>query len=110
METGASAVIGLSGQHILITGAAGGIGFDVGVKLLSLGCKITMMYNNDRGELDALATAHSASVAVVHANVTDEVSLSQLCDVCKAQVEQAFREGIEKVSSFGALKRYSLDP
>ncbi|KAK4912332.1 hypothetical protein LTR49_019240 [Elasticomyces elasticus] len=64
---------GLSDVHVLVTGAAGGIGLET-VKLFhQLGARVTAHYNSAAGELPNLQ-----SVVALQADVRDEAAVDQL--------------------------------
>jgi NAD(P)-dependent dehydrogenase (short-subunit alcohol dehydrogenase family) len=64
---------GLKDVHVLITGAAGGIGLET-VKIFSqLGTRVTAHYNTKIGELEGLK-----DVVSLQADVRDEASVNKL--------------------------------
>jgi len=66
---------GLKDVHVLITGAAGGIGLETVHTFRQLGARVTAHYNSKIGEL-----AHIEHVVALQADVRDETSVSQLLE------------------------------
>lgn len=64
---------GLKDVHVLITGAAGGIGLETVKTFQQLGARITAHYNSNIGELASLS-----GVVPLQADVRDETSVSSL--------------------------------
>lgn len=64
---------GLTGVHVLITGAAGGIGLETVKTFKQLGARITAHYNSSIGEL-----ANMPDVLALQADVRDEDSVNTL--------------------------------
>lgn len=64
---------GLRGVHVLITGAAGGIGLETVKVFRQLGARVTAHYNSNIGEL-----ANFSDIATVQADVRDEASVDRL--------------------------------
>ena len=64
---------GLKGVHVLITGAAGGIGLETVHTFRQLGARITAHYNSKIGEL-----ANIPEIVSLQADVRDEKSVDQL--------------------------------
>jgi len=67
---------GLRDVHVLITGAAGGIGLELVRTFLQLGARVTAHYNSKLGEL-----AQLPSITTIQADVRDEESVHQLLEV-----------------------------
>ncbi|KAK3114347.1 hypothetical protein LTR53_007434 [Teratosphaeriaceae sp. CCFEE 6253] len=64
---------GLRDVHILVTGAAGGIGLETVHTLKRLGARVTAHYNTKLGELESLQ-----DVTSIQADVRDEASVNNL--------------------------------
>lgn len=64
---------GLQGVHVLITGAAGGIGLQLVHTFRQLGARITAHYNRKLGDLDGVP-----EIVTLQADVRDEASVSEL--------------------------------
>lgn len=76
----------LEGKHILVTGAAGGIGLAVVKLLASLGAKLTISDINPLGDVVDSLRAHNVTVEALQADLTrplafDEEKLSDLYGV-----------------------------
>lgn len=65
--------LGLKNIHVLITGAAGGIGFATTQTFLQLGARVTAHYNSSIGQLKDLS-----GIVSVQADVRDETSVDNL--------------------------------
>jgi len=65
----------LQGQHILITGAAGGIGLVTAEVFLQLGAKVTLHYHSQNKTLTPLLTKYPKHTFAVQAEVLDERSV-----------------------------------
>lgn len=64
---------GLSGVHVLITGAAGGIGLETVKTFCALGARVTAHYNSNIGELASLK-----DVVPLQADVRNEEAVKKL--------------------------------
>jgi NAD(P)-dependent dehydrogenase (short-subunit alcohol dehydrogenase family) len=64
---------GLKGAHVLITGAAGGIGLETVQTFCQLGARVTAHYNSKIGELDNIK-----DIVALQADVRDEASVDKL--------------------------------
>ena len=64
---------GLKGVHVLVTGAAGGIGLETVHTFRQLGARVTAHYNSKLGELESLK-----DVVSLQADVRDEASVGRL--------------------------------
>jgi NAD(P)-dependent dehydrogenase (short-subunit alcohol dehydrogenase family) len=64
---------GLKGAHVLITGAAGGIGLETVRVFRQLGARVTAHYNSRIGELETIS-----GVVALQADVRDEASVDRL--------------------------------
>ncbi|KAK4932231.1 hypothetical protein LTR49_001528 [Elasticomyces elasticus] len=64
---------GLSDVHVLVTGAAGGIGLETVKLFQQLGARVTAQYNSAAGELPKLQ-----SIVALQADVRDEAAVDQL--------------------------------
>lgn len=64
---------GLRDVHILITGAAGGIGLETVHAFRQLGARVTAHYNTKKGEL-----ADLSDVTSIQADVRDEKAVTKL--------------------------------
>ena len=71
---------GLKDVHVLITGAAGGIGLETVKTFLQLGARVTAHYNSNIGELSDLQ-----NVVSVQADVREEVSVDKLLNTAASQ-------------------------
>eukprot|EP01116_Phalansterium_solitarium_P021295 TRINITY_DN6561_c0_g1_i1.p1 TRINITY_DN6561_c0_g1~~TRINITY_DN6561_c0_g1_i1.p1 ORF type:complete len:277 (-),score=39.27 TRINITY_DN6561_c0_g1_i1:54-884(-) len=78
--------LGLNGQHVLITGSAGGIGLTLAKSFLSQNCKVSLHFNrNFPAEIQEILNENPNTAAAVAADVTDE-----------AQVIAAVRQAVER--------------
>ncbi|KAJ1761421.1 hypothetical protein LPJ58_001197, partial [Coemansia sp. RSA 1591] len=50
--------LGLSGVHVLLTGASGGIGIATAREFLEQGAKVTLHYNSNPDSLNSLVAAY----------------------------------------------------
>lgn len=69
---------GLEGVHVLITGAAGGIGLETVKTFRQLGALVTAHYNSKIGELE-----HLEDVVSVKGDVRDEDSVDRILKEAK---------------------------
>ncbi len=69
---------GLKDRHVVITGAAGGIGTEIVKQFLSEECQITAAYNTSKGELEHLSENYSEKIALCKTDVTKEVEVKNL--------------------------------
>lgn len=65
--------LGLENVHVLVTGAAGGIGLQTVHTLRQLGARVTAHYNSNIGELAALR-----DIVAIQADVRDEIGVQNL--------------------------------
>lgn len=70
--------IGLSGKHIIITGASGGIGFECVKLFLSEGARVTATFNTSKRELDSLQKATPGQLLLVKVDQTSEKEVENL--------------------------------
>jgi len=70
--------LALEGQHVLITGASGGIGLTLARKYLLQGANVTLHYNSNSKTLDPLLTEFTTKTFACQADATDELSISSL--------------------------------
>jgi NAD(P)-dependent dehydrogenase (short-subunit alcohol dehydrogenase family) len=69
---------GLTGTHVLITGASGGIGASLVEVFRHLGANITAQYNSNLGDLHQFDTDASTKVAPLKADVSAESEVQSL--------------------------------
>ncbi|KAJ2846137.1 hypothetical protein IWW36_004491 [Coemansia brasiliensis] len=62
----------LSGVHVFLTGASGGIGVVTAREFLKQGAKVTMQYHSNLGQLEELTSTYPHMALAVKANVADE--------------------------------------
>lgn len=67
----------LSGQHVLITGASGGVGTVAVRTFLEYGCQVTAQVNTNLDSLLSLART-SDRLQIVHCDVTSEQDVKEL--------------------------------
>jgi len=65
----------LAGQHVLITGCAGGIGLVTAEVFLQLGAKVTLHYHSSKKSLEALLLQYPTRTFAIQAEVLDEQSV-----------------------------------
>ena len=65
--------LGLEGVHVLVTGAAGGIGLETVHTFRKVGARVTAHYNSNIGELAALE-----DIVAIQADVRDESGVQNL--------------------------------
>ena len=73
----------LSGRVALVTGASGGIGSDLAVRLAAAGCDVAVHYSGDEDaahEVAARAEAHGARTVVLQADLADARAATGLVD------------------------------
>ncbi|KAG8790183.1 hypothetical protein FRC12_012569 [Ceratobasidium sp. 428] len=71
--------LGLNQVHVLVTGAAGGIGFETVRQFLEHGAYVTAQYHTAPGPLKDLQTT-AKNLELVQADATDENSIERLFD------------------------------
>jgi NAD(P)-dependent dehydrogenase (short-subunit alcohol dehydrogenase family) len=71
---------GLSGKHVVITGASGGIGMETAQLLLSEGASVTGTYNYSRHNLEALKSSWPEQFHMVKTDQTKESDVKALFD------------------------------
>ena len=71
---------GLTGVHVIVTGASGGIGIATTRLLVLLGAKVTAHYNSSKGELGSLP-----GVVTLQADVRNEASIKTLFEEATRQ-------------------------
>ena len=83
---------GLTGKHVLITGASGGIGFETVKMFLSEGSRVTGTFNSSPRDLESLQTKWSDQLLLVKVDQTNE-----------PEVESMFRQANEKFGRVDVL-------
>lgn len=76
---------GLQGQHVLITGAAGGIGFSCAELFLSLGAKVSLHYNSQKKTLESLLLQYPENAFALSVDASSE-------DAIEAGVRQSVQK------------------
>ncbi len=69
---------GLSGKHVMVTGASGGIGFEVTQMLLTEGARVTGTYNHSSKSLDDIQRNWEDNLKVVKMDQTSEDEVRML--------------------------------
>ncbi|KAG9076781.1 hypothetical protein FS749_011394, partial [Ceratobasidium sp. UAMH 11750] len=69
--------LGLNRVHVLVTGAAGGIGFETVQQFLEHGAYVTAHYHTNPGPLEVLIKT-ADKLALVRADATDEKDVKRL--------------------------------
>ncbi|NWF95667.1 MAG: SDR family oxidoreductase [Candidatus Thorarchaeota archaeon] len=77
---------GLSGQHAIVTGAAGGIGLETVLHLLREGARVTAAYHTSAGSLTEIAREWRDSINPHSVDVTSEESVKHLFDQAVARL------------------------
>jgi NAD(P)-dependent dehydrogenase (short-subunit alcohol dehydrogenase family) len=67
-------------DHVLITGAARGLGLSMTRQLLERGCRVAALVRTESGGLRDLQVRHSERLSIHLGDVTDEASLRKLFD------------------------------
>ena len=70
--------LGLEGQHVLILGASGGIGYDLARRFLLQGAKVTVHYNSNIKPLEPLLKEFPTKTIALQADATNEESVIDL--------------------------------
>ena len=73
--------LGLKDVHVLITGAAGGIGLETVHTFRKLGSRVTAHYNSNIGELASLT-----DVVSIQADVRDEARMRRLMEELRPEL------------------------
>ncbi|KAF7777488.1 hypothetical protein Agabi119p4_3560 [Agaricus bisporus var. burnettii] len=66
--------LGLKDLHVLVTGASGGIGFEISRLFLEQGAKVSAHYNSNHSSLQSLVSEYGGSnrIQTIQANLTQE--------------------------------------
>ncbi len=75
----------LSGKHVLITGASGGIGNQTVKRFLREGANITAAYHTNARELANLSTEYGKMIQLIQVDVREEQQVKRLFDQAKAR-------------------------
>ncbi|CAF3697748.1 unnamed protein product [Rotaria socialis] len=67
----------MKGQHVLITGAAGGIGFSVARLFLEQGANVSLHYNRIFETLNSLLSQYADQCCALSVNATDEQAVAK---------------------------------
>ncbi|KAJ2352211.1 hypothetical protein IWW50_000381 [Coemansia erecta] len=78
--------LGLSGVHVLVTGASGGIGLATAREFLEQGAKVTMHYNSNPDALGDLTAAYPSTTFAVKANISSEAEVDAMFDAAVAKL------------------------
>ncbi len=70
--------IGLSGKHVIVTGASGGIGIETTKMFLSEGARVTGTYNQSMKDLESLGKTWSDQLLIVKTDQTKENDVKSL--------------------------------
>jgi len=70
--------VGLSGKHVIITGASGGIGIETAKMFLSEGARVTGTYNRSMKDLESLRKTWSDQLLIVKTDQTKESDVEVL--------------------------------
>ncbi|KAJ1858655.1 hypothetical protein LPJ73_001884 [Coemansia sp. RSA 2703] len=84
--------LNLSGVHVFITGAAGGVGVATSRAFLEQGAKVTLQYNSSKTTLEPLAAEYPDTTFLVQARVDNE-----------EQAAKAFEESIAALGPIQVL-------
>ncbi|KAJ2721758.1 ATP-dependent Lon protease pim1 [Coemansia sp. Benny D115] len=84
--------LGLSGVHVLVTGASGGVGLAVSRALLEQGARVSLHYNTVYETLAPLVEAYPGAACAVRARIDSE-----------AEVEAAFARAVEALGPVQVL-------
>jgi len=83
---------GLRGKHVLVTGAAGGIGFITAKMFVQLGARVTFHYNSKLGNAELFLQENPSNTFAVQADVHDEKA-----------VESAVNSAVQKFGVINVL-------
>ncbi|KAJ1719136.1 hypothetical protein LPJ53_006044 [Coemansia erecta] len=84
--------LGLSGVHVFLTGASGGVGLVTARAFLEQGAKVTLHYNTNNSTLAPIVADYPAATCMVQARVDNEV-----------EVAKAFEESTTKLGPVQVL-------
>ena len=76
---------GLRDQHMVLTGASGGIGIEIVKQFLKLGGKMTAAYHSTPRNLEQLVEEHSERLQIVKADVTVESDVRHLFEYANSR-------------------------
>ncbi|KAJ1856429.1 hypothetical protein GGH12_002493 [Coemansia sp. RSA 1822] len=70
--------LGLSGVHVLLTGASGGIGIATAREFLEQGAKVTLHYNSNPNSLNDLVAEYPSHAFAVKADICSEAEVNRM--------------------------------
>jgi len=74
--------LGLQGQHVLLTGASGGIGVKTALLFLKAGAKVSLHYNTEKSTLEPLVKEYPDTTFIVQGDVRKEEQVSKIIENC----------------------------
>jgi len=78
LMSGKASFLGLAGQHVLLTGASGGIGVSAAKLMLEEGANVTLHFNTQKDSLQPLLSAFPDRTLALRADVRNEQEVAEL--------------------------------
>ena len=78
----------INNKHVVVTGAAGGIGIEIVKQFLGEGAKVTATYHSKKGGLESLVDQNKNMLALCKADLTKEADVKKLFSYANSKFER----------------------
>ena len=75
----------LNDRHVVVTGAAGGIGTEIVKQFLNEGARVTASYHSKKRELEKLVDDYQNCLVLCKADLTKETDVKNLFDYANSE-------------------------